>query len=126
MTQKRVLVIDDEDSVRKILCDNLRLSGLDVAAAASADEGLALLVSDPPGVLITDIIMPGKSGLDVIAAVRKSHPQVRILAISGGGRIKENDDLLEKALTAGAEAVLAKPLDLDEFERTVFRLLEAP
>jgi len=124
MTTKQVLVIDDETAVRKIICDNLKLCGLDVASAGDGAAGLALI--DParqPGLVITDIIMPGISGLDVITAIRQQFPAIRLIAISGGGKVKATDDLLERAAALGADAVLAKPLDLDLLEETVFKLL---
>jgi CheY-like chemotaxis protein len=124
MTRKHVLVIDDENAVRKIICDNLKLSGFSVSEAPNGEQGLAMVAAGPPpGVVITDIIMPGKSGLDVITAIRKHYPSIRVIAISGGGRVKATDDLLEKARELGADAVLSKPLDLDELEKTVERLL---
>jgi two-component system NtrC family response regulator len=124
MTGKYVLVIDDENSVRKIICDNLKLSGIQVEAAASGDAGLGMInASNLPGVVITDMIMPGKSGLEVVSEIRRLHPAVKIIAISGGGRIKENDDMLEKAAKLGADMTLAKPLDLDELEQAVLKLL---
>ena len=123
MTRKHVLVIDDENSVRKVICDNLKLSGFSVSGASDGEQGLGMIDASPPSVVITDIIMPGKSGLEVIAAIRKDYPSIKIVAISGGGKVKEMDDLLEKAKDLGADAVLSKPLDLDELEKTVERLL---
>lgn len=125
MTEKNILVIDDEDSVRKIICDNLSLSGFKVMAAADGDQGLSLVDSgDRPHIVITDIIMPNKSGLEVIADMRRLHPSVKIIAISGGGRIEATNDLLEKAMEVGADAVLPKPLNLDLLEQVIENLLE--
>lgn len=124
MTGAHILVIDDENAVRKIICDNLKLCGFQVTSAAGGDEGLNMI--DPahlPGVVITDIIMPGKSGLEVITEMRKRHPTVRLIAMSGGGRVKAADDLLEKAAELGADVVLSKPLDLDALEQAVYKLL---
>ena len=121
---KHILVIDDEVSVRKIICDNLVLSGFNVSSAADGDEGLRMI--DPanlPGLVITDIIMPNKSGLDVITDIRKKYPTIKLIAMSGGGRIEAANDLLEKAKELGADAALPKPLNLDELENTINRLL---
>ena len=121
---KHILVIDDEVSVRKIICDNLELSGFNVSSAADGDEGLRMI--DPanlPGLVITDIIMPNKSGLDVITDIRKNYPTIKLIAMSGGGRIEAANDLLEKAKELGADAALPKPLNLDELENTINRLL---
>ena len=124
MREKHILVIDDENSVRKIVHDNLKLSGFKVSAAASGEEGIAMIdAAHIPGLVITDIVMPGKSGLEVITEIRKQYPTIRIIAVSGGGRIEEVQDLLEKATELGADAVLSKPLNLDQLEDTVEKLL---
>ncbi len=115
-----ILVIDDEASVRKILCDNLKLSGFKVSSAIDGEEGFSMIdPANPPRVVLTDIIMPNKNGLEVIADIRKTYPSIKIIAMSGGGRVKADDDLLEKAEEAGADAVLPKPLDMDELEKTI-------
>ncbi|MCC7305567.1 MAG: response regulator [Alphaproteobacteria bacterium] len=117
---KQILVIDDEDRVRKIVCDNLKLSGFQVSAATDGEEGLSMInPENPPRVVITDIIMPNKNGLEVIAEIRKIFPSIKVIAMSGGGRVKADDDLLEKAEEAGADAVLSKPLDLELLEKTI-------
>lgn len=123
MSSRQVLVIDDENSVRKIICDNLRLSGFEVEGASSGDAGLEMIDANPPGVVITDMIMPGKSGLEVVGELRRRHPAVKIIAISGGGRVKEADDMLERATALGADVTMAKPLDLDELEKIILKLL---
>lgn len=125
MNDKSVLVIDDENSVRKIIRDNLKLSGFTVLEASGGEEGLqAINPENPPGVVITDIIMPDKSGLDVIAEIRRKYPSIRLIAMSGGGRIEEANDLLEKAKQLGAHAALSKPLNLDELERMIEELMQ--
>jgi CheY-like chemotaxis protein len=124
MTEKHILVIDDENSVRKIICDNLKLSGFRVSAAVDGNEGLSMIdAARPPDIVITDMIMPNKSGLEVISEIRRSHPSIRLIAISGGGRMEAVNDLLEKAKETGADATLSKPLDLDELERIIGELL---
>ncbi len=124
MTEKHILVIDDENSVRKIVCDNLKLSGFKVSSAAGGVEGLGMIdPGNPPGLVITDIVMPDKSGLEVIMEIRRKYPYVRVIAMSGGGRIEEVRDLLEKATELGADAVLSKPLNLDQLENTIEKLL---
>lgn len=125
--QKKILVIDDEASVRKILCDNLRLSGFSVEQAEDGDKALAMIdPAAPPAVVITDMIMPNKSGLEVISDIRRLYPAVRVIAISGGGRIHESNDLLEKARELGAAAAMPKPVDLDALESLIETFLEKP
>lgn len=115
----KILVVDDEESVRKILCENLAECGFEVAAAKDGQEALQLIEEgEAPNVVITDIIMPRKEGLEVIIELRKRHPAVRVIAISGGGRTK-SADFLHLAKKLGADAILPKPLDLDQLEKTV-------
>lgn len=75
-----------------------------------------------PQVVITDIIMPRKEGLEVIMELRRRHPAIRLIAISGGGRTK-SADFLQLAKKLGADAVLPKPLDIDQLEKTVRSVL---
>jgi CheY-like chemotaxis protein len=125
MPAKRVLVIDDDRAVRAMIRDALADCGYDVSAAADGEEGIALALSLSPCLIVTDIIMPRKTGLDVIAEVRRSRPDIRLLAISGGGRDK-SDDPLARAQALGCHAVMRKPLDMDELEKTVERLTADP
>lgn len=118
-----ILVVDDEDTVRDVLCENLAECGFDVVSARDGQEALQC-ISDGcrPQVVITDIIMPRREGLEVIMELRKKHPGIRLIAISGGGRTK-SADFLQLAERLGADAVMPKPLDIDELERTVRSLV---
>lgn len=115
----KVLVVDDEESVRKILCESLVECGFDVAFAKDGQDALQMIDGGHrPQVVITDIIMPRKEGLEVIIELRKRHPSVRVIAISGGGRTK-SADFLHLAKKLGADVILPKPLDIDVLEQTV-------
>ena len=91
MSEKRVLVIEDEPGVLTMICDCLIDCGYAVSRAADGEEGLRVLAeTEPrPDLIITDIVMPKKNGLDVIEETRESWPTINILAISGGGRDKK-------------------------------------
>lgn len=118
-----ILVVDDEDTVRDILCENLVECGFDVSSARDGQEALQRIDDGcRPQVVITDIIMPRREGLEVIMELRKKHPGIRLIAISGGGRTK-SADFLQLAERLGADAVMPKPLDIDELERTVRSLV---
>lgn len=118
----KILVIDDEEGVRDTICENLAACGFEVVEALDGEQGMQLIdPASPPRLLITDIIMPRQEGLETIIKIRKSYPSVKIIAISGGGRTKTMD-FLELAKKLGADAILAKPLDIDELERTVKKL----
>ena len=118
-SKKRILVIDDESSVRETICENLKECGYTVLEAGDGDSGLKVLGGENrPQLVITDLIMPKKEGLETIVEIKKRYPDVRIIAISGGGRTKTMD-FLEMAKNLGVDAVVPKPLDMDDFERIV-------
>lgn len=116
----KVLIVDDEDQVRDVLCENLAECGFEVVAARDGQEALGMIDEGEyrPHVVVTDIIMPRKEGLEVIMDLRRRHPDIRLIAISGGGRTK-SADFLQLAKKLGADAVLPKPLDIDQLEKTV-------
>ena len=103
----RILVIEDQDLVRRMLRDTLELTGHTVIEARNGAEGLDLFRQAGADLVITDIVMPGKGGIDVVRALREHVPPVNIIAISGarGGA----EDYLELAYRMGAVKVLLKP-----------------
>lgn len=109
----RVLVIDDEPLVRTMLTQMLERAGYEVATATNGRDGLQSFDEAPAAVVITDLIMPEQGGLETIGALRRGHPETRIIAVSGGARIHETD-LLGLASTLGADRILAKPMERQE------------
>jgi len=114
----RVLLIDDEDMVRQTLGMALKRAGHDVVLAADGTEGVQLLGLHGADVVITDIIMPNKEGIETIAEIRVAHPQVPIIAISGGGRTS-NFQFLDLARRLGAGHVLRKPFRTAELLKVI-------
>jgi len=104
----RILLIDDDDSVRKILRLTLVHFGHTVIEARNGKEGLELFPHAHADLLITDIVMPEKEGIEVLFELRKLHSPVKIIAISGGGR-RDATEYLHMATLMGAAKVLAKP-----------------
>ncbi|MFI5310388.1 MAG: response regulator [Gemmatimonadales bacterium] len=105
----RVLVIEDDGDVRHQLVATLRLAGHDVSEADNGCDGLSLVESCTPEVAIVDILMPGLDGLETISAVKARHPEVHIVAISGGGMIN-GLQYLRIAQLLGAHRTLEKPI----------------
>jgi len=99
----RVLVIDDDAAVRQLVSAVLELNGHDVVAAGSADEGLALL-DDSIEVVVSDLVMPGKSGLQVLEQVRARYPELGVVLMTGAGTPEQ----LERAAASDA-VVVEKP-----------------
>lgn len=119
----KILVFDDEPSILLMIKKMLEKAGHEVEIALNGKEGMALFEKNRPDLLITDIIMPEKEGLETIFELRKQYPQLKIIAISGGGRIGP-DGYLPGAKLLGANAVFTKPLVPREFLQAVTDLLE--
>jgi DNA-binding NtrC family response regulator len=117
----KILVIDDDHLVRYALSKILSSAGYEVVSAPDGRRGMAALREEHPEVVITDIIMPEQEGIDTIIQIRRERPGVKIIAISGGGRIR-NIDFLGMAQSLGANEVLAKPFEVDELLSCLTRL----
>ena len=116
-----IIVIEDDPIVRKIIRGILESEGYTVLSANSGKEGLELLNGVHPAVVITDLIMPGRGGIETIIEMRKTGRPFGIIAISAGGRIG-NTDLLSIAKQHGADAALAKPFEPHQLVEAVARL----
>jgi len=120
-----VLVIDDNEDFRSLLRLALEREGFAVETAANGQEGLALLQRRPADVLVTDIFMPGKEGIETISEVRKQFPAMRIVAMSGRPSATDFDPL-SIATELGAARTLKKPFHIDELIEAVRQLAAAP
>lgn len=119
---QKVLVIDDDSLVRDTIVRILERKGYAVLVAADGVRGLRMFHSEQPDLVITDIIMPEKEGLETIREIRGERPGAKIIAISGGARIG-NMDFLKMAGKLGACDILPKPFDPAELMNTVSRCL---
>ncbi len=121
----RVLLIDDDASVRRFVGAVLKRAGHDVTEAANGIKGLRALADVAVDLVITDLIMPEKEGLETIHELRQAGNRVRILAISGG--FPGNPlNILDMAKRFGADDALGKPFTPDELIAAVDRLLGSP
>mgnify|MGYP001118774848 CR=1 FL=1 len=118
-----VLVVDDDPTIRAIVTELLREERHAIVEAADGDEALRALDETPAELVVLDMLMPNRDGLETIMEIRRRHPAVRILAISSGGNIGVSN-LLGMARVFGADETLAKPLSFTTFADTVNRLLE--
>jgi DNA-binding response OmpR family regulator len=119
----KIYVFDDEPSILLMIKKMLEKAGYEVDIALNGKEGMELFKRNVPDLLITDIIMPEKEGLETILELRKSYPELKIIAISGGGRISPGG-YLPGAKLLGANIVFEKPLDQKEFLQAVALLLD--
>ncbi len=115
---KRVLIADDNEAIRGLLAIVLGDHGYHVDTVASADAAISHLRGNDVDVLITDMIMPGRNGCDVIREVRERQCDIGIIAMSGGGELYGRP-ALEVAKETGADVCLEKPFDLFAIPKSV-------
>jgi CheY-like chemotaxis protein len=108
-----VMVVDDDHVLRSLVCRRLEHFGYQVFEAADGDKAIAKLETVQPNVLLTDIVMPDREGVETIIEIRRRWPQVKIVAMSGGGRIGP-EMFLALASNFGASAVIRKPFKFGE------------
>jgi DNA-binding response OmpR family regulator len=116
-----ILVIDDDAQIRQLLRQTLESAGHSVIEASDGREGLVMFERHSPAVVVTDILMPDKEGIEVVRALRSRPAPPRIVAISGGTR---DVDYLDFARKFGADRVLLKPFRPKELRDIVKTLLE--
>ena len=117
----RVLVIDDNEDFRSLLCIALEAEGFEVDTAADGHDAAERLESRPANLVLTDIFMPGKEGIETISELRKRFPGVPIIAMSGRASATDFDPL-QIAEELGAAKTLRKPFSIDELIGAVRRL----
>jgi CheY-like chemotaxis protein len=109
----RILLVDDDDQLRTVLALVLERAGHTVTAAPDGARGLAAYRAAPADLVVTDLVMPEKEGIETIMELRAEFPDVRVIAISGGGR-HLGTDYLQLASRLGAKRVLSKPFTNQE------------
>lgn len=122
---KIVLIIEDDATMLRALAQGFRVSGCRVMTAQDGNEGLSRFDQLRPDIVVTDILMPNREGVETIVAMKQKAPDVKILAISGGG-ILGSAEVLDLARRLGADAVLAKPFRSGEVLDVVRRLIAQP
>ena len=114
----KILIVEDDDEVRDVLKTLLQDEGHDVSEASDGNEAIEQFLRIPVDLVILDIVLPDKEGLETIIDLRRTHPNVKIMAMSGGGRTSPQD-YLDMAKRLGAVEVIAKPFSIDDFLRSV-------
>lgn len=121
--RKTVLVIDDDDSLRRVIEYTLDEAGFKVLTARDGSEGLKLFAEEQPPVVLTDIQMPGISGYEVLQSIQNSHPETRVIIVTAFGTVEQAVD----AMKDGAFDYVTKPFSRDELILVVnraFKFLE--
>lgn len=117
-----ILIVDDDSSLRAVMRKILEKHGHQVREATDGALALDMVRQSRPDLLVTDLYMPEKEGIETIMEARATFPDLRILAVSGGGSMGPGAPLRD-AEALGADASLAKPFSVDELADAVQRLL---
>jgi CheY-like chemotaxis protein len=115
LVARRILIVDDDAGVRRLLRRLLTAAGYEVQEATDGHVALEAYARQPSDVVITDIVMPGKEGLETIRELRRRAANVRIIAMSAGGDSGRGlHDYLKMAKLLGAVQILPKPFSRDD------------
>jgi CheY-like chemotaxis protein len=117
----RVLVIDDNDDFRKLALLWFQIHGIEAEGAANGAQGLEVQRTRPATVIVTDIFMPEKEGIETIQELRKEYPEAKIIAMTGRESLT-GYDVFQVARELGAERTFKKPFKLDDLIAAVREL----
>jgi DNA-binding response OmpR family regulator len=115
---QRILIVDDEAQIRELLSIYLVKQGFTVATAATSEETLRVLRETPTDLVVLDIGLADEDGLKVLADIKKHHPNLRVVMLTGMGFV---EDLLQEAHQKGADGYVSKVLPLDELLMAIQR-----
>lgn len=118
----RILIIEDDNHVRSMLRQMLKTEGYEILEASDGAEGLNIYSEEPTDLVITDIIMEKKEGIETIRELRQDFPEVKIIAMSGGGRA-EPTLYLDLAKRLGEQEILNKPFERKELLEAIHNIL---
>jgi DNA-binding response OmpR family regulator len=118
-----ILIIDDEEAILSFLKERLTYEGFNVLIAIDGIEGMELFNDNQIDLVITDIIMPRKEGIETIIEMQKICPGIKIIAMSGGGR-NQPESYLGISKNAGAKYTFTKPFKTSDLVTAVYALLE--
>src|SRR5688572_15511578 len=107
-----VLVVDDEPALRDVLEMRVESWGFRVCTAADADEAVRVARERRPDIVLTDVVLPGRSGVELLRSLRALEPGVPVILMTAHGSI----DLAVEAIKAGAQDFLTKPLDYNQLK----------
>jgi len=120
LSRKRILVVDDDESLRWVTQAQLQQSGFDVTAAADGNAALETIRQVPPDLVITDLKMPGMSGIELLRKIREDYPEIIVIVVTAFGTVEN----AVEAMKAGAYDYITKPVNMDELRLIVDRGLE--
>jgi len=120
MGRFKILLVDDEEEFVKSLAERLSIRDLGPDIAYNGEQALSFVQVQEPDVMVLDLRMPGISGMEVLSQIRKNHPDIQVIMLTGHG----NKDHEDQALRLGAFDYLEKPVDIDELVRKMRKAYE--
>jgi DNA-binding response OmpR family regulator len=120
MDNWKVLLVDDEEDFVSTLAERLALRGVQARTAFNGEQALRAVASDPPHIVVLDVMMPGMSGLEVLKRIKADFPSLPVILLTGIGSAKEGVD----GMRLGAFDYLMKPLQLEELTRKISEALK--
>src|SRR5688572_15176682 len=117
----KILIIDDDALVRMTMKNVLKKLEYTVFEAEDGNKGLEIYQKEKPDIVITDMLMPEKEGLQTLSEIKALNPKAKIIAMSAGGNLK-NMSYLQVAKKMGADGILSKPVTPDELVAIIKRL----
>jgi DNA-binding response OmpR family regulator len=118
----RLMIVDDEEKFCRLLAQHFSLTGYDVRAVRCGEEALAVAPVFRPQLVLLDLVMPGMNGAQICKGLQHLVPPPKVLVVSA----VDQDELLRATQEAGAEQCVCKPINLDELDQIVHRLLPPP
>ncbi|HMK33680.1 MAG TPA: response regulator [Desulfomonilaceae bacterium] len=122
MEQLKLLLVDDEVEFVLTLAERLALRGIEVRTAHSGEEALRHIISDPPQVVVLDVMMPGMGGLEVLQRIKEQNPGIKVILLTGIGNPRDGAE----GIRLGACDYLMKPLQLEELLEKIRIALTGP
>jgi DNA-binding response OmpR family regulator len=122
----KILIVDDDPAMRRTIMRMIESEGHEILNAQNGIEGMRAVLSERPDIVITDILMPDKEGIETILELRREAPNTRIIAISGAAGGNGAPSYLKLAHELGADEVLAKPFVAADLLRLIHNLLGKP
>jgi DNA-binding NtrC family response regulator len=119
MAKMRVLLVDDETEFVSALAERLNLRGFEAQTAGSGEEALGKVDASQPDVVLLDVVMPGMSGLEVLKRIKKAHPQVKVILLTGRGSWEGIQGVRD-----GAYDCLMKPIQIEELMQVMADAVE--
>jgi DNA-binding NtrC family response regulator len=117
----RILIIEDDEEMRSLLEDILSEGGFQTESVSNGSEGLRKVTQEPFDLILTDIRMPGLTGLDILPVIRRLRPEASVIVITAFG----NEEIRRRSVEKGAAGYLEKPIHMDKLKALVHEMVSS-